>query len=140
MATISGPAPRPCESCPYRRDVPSGIWHADEYRKLPCYDRPTYDQPVGLFQCHQNGQDSDQARLCAGWVAVHGQELLALRLAIASGRVDPSAMDYTTPVPLFASGTEAAEHGLRDIDRPGTAAHDLMAKIADRRPDVLGDS
>lgn len=24
----------PCETCPYRRDVPSGVWSADEYRKL----------------------------------------------------------------------------------------------------------
>lgn len=133
-----GPAPRPCMSCPYRRDVPSGVWSEDDYAKLRRYDAPTYDQPTGMFQCHQNGADDDQARLCAGWVAVHGQELLSLRLAVANGRVDPSVMDYTTPVPLFASGADAAAHGLRDIDNPSMEAIDLIAKITDRRPETTG--
>lgn len=25
----------PCGTCPYRRDVPAGIWHGEEYAKLP---------------------------------------------------------------------------------------------------------
>ena len=31
--------PKPCASCPYRCDVPSGVWHPDEYAKLEVYDR-----------------------------------------------------------------------------------------------------
>lgn len=133
-----GPAPNPCESCPYRRDVPSGVWSAQEYDKLRRYDAETYDQPGGLFQCHQHGQDDQRARLCAGWVACHGVELLALRLAIARRRVDPAVMDYTTRVPVFGSGSEAAAHGMRDIARPGAAARALIDKIATTRPDVKG--
>lgn len=132
-----GPAPRACESCPYRRDVPSGVWDEEEYEKLPRYDRPTYDQlSDGLFQCHQNGRNDDKARLCAGWVAVHGDQSLALRLAVVSGRVDPSVMDYSTDVELFGSGAEAAEHGMAEIDDPSPEAIEMMEKIGRTREDV----
>jgi hypothetical protein len=47
---------RPCPTCPYRRDVPSGIWQASEYSKLPRYDNDVPDQlaagATGLFYCH----------------------------------------------------------------------------------------
>src|SRR3954467_54109 len=102
------PAPRPCQSCPYRRDVPSGVWSSTEYAKLVAYDAPTYAQPLALFQCHQNGADDGRARVCAGWVGCHGQELLALRLAVSTGRLDPLVMGYRTTVALFASGRDAA--------------------------------
>lgn len=54
---IKAPAKNPCGSCPYRRDVPSGIWSEEEYDKLPQYDLPTGDQPPNVFLCHQqNGR------------------------------------------------------------------------------------
>jgi len=136
MSKIKGPAPRPCESCPYRKDVPSGVWSANEYAKLREYDNETYDQPLGVFQCHQTGPEDRSARLCAGWVGCHGQELLALRVGVATGDVDASAMNYTTDVELFDSGAEAAEYGEADIDAPGEAAMDMVAKIAASRADV----
>jgi hypothetical protein len=37
-------AARPCASCPYRKDVPSGIWAAHEYTKLLAYDGDILDQ------------------------------------------------------------------------------------------------
>ena len=133
---IQAPAPRPCSSCPYRRDVPSGIWATEEYEKLRDYDKETWGQPMELFQCHQNDHDSAQARLCAGWVGCHGDQLLALRLAIAYQRIDPAVMDYTTPVPLFTSGAEAADHGEAGIDAPDDAACRLIRKITRTRSDV----
>jgi hypothetical protein len=136
VTPIKGPAPRPCESCPYRRDVPSGVWAANEYEKLPEYDKPTGEQPFGLFQCHQSDRDSTQARLCAGWVACHGVELLALRIGASTGSVDPSVFEYTTDVPIFGSGTEAAEHGMAEIVEPGEDAQVLVAKIANNRDDI----
>src|SRR5215831_6970938 len=105
------PAPRPCESCPYRLDVPAGVWVAAEYEKLPFYDEPQmWKQPVAAFYCHQ--QDG---RLCAGWVACHMAQhhghVLAIRLMRT--REDVSEIEnYITDVPLFKSGTEAAIHGL----------------------------
>nr|WP_239003987.1 DUF6283 family protein [Nocardia panacis] len=74
------PAPRPCASCPYRRDVPSGIWHESEYNKLRSYDLDTAYQPTALFECHQTEPDTPAARMCAGWVG-------CLALVVNSGVV-----------------------------------------------------
>lgn len=138
MSAIGAPAPRPCQSCPYRRDVPSGLWDAEEYAKLPLYDLPTGEQPGGLFQCHQNGAHDDRARVCAGWVGCHGFELLALRLAVSGRRLDPSVLDYTTTVPLFDSGAQAALHGMADLESPGLDAIALVEKIITQRNDLEG--
>lgn len=122
-------APRPCASCPYRKDAPSGLWAEHEYDKLPEYDGEIIHQAArgafGTFMCHQR-----DGRLCAGWVASHGPEnLLALRL---DRHVDPSVFDYTTDVPVFKSGAEARDHGLRDIDKPGAKARRLMDKLEEK--------
>ena len=127
--SVRPPAPAPCGSCPYRRDVPSGVWAREEYEKLPRYDGPTWAQDPGVFMCHR--QDG---RLCAGWVACHDRgELLAIRLGAASGSIRPEDVEeilgYETSVPVFASGAEAAEHGLRDLLDPGDEARRLVRKL-----------
>lgn len=130
---VAGPAPRPCASCPYRCDVPSGVWDASEYDKLPAYDRDTGEQPTTLFLCHQTNADDARSGLCGGWVRCHGQELLALRLAVTMGRVDPAVMAYSTNVPLFESGSAAAEHGKAGITQPDERAVSAIRKVAARR-------
>lgn len=130
---VHAPAPRPCESCPYRRDVPSGVWAADEYAKLPGYDRETPFQPVGVFLCHQHN-----GRVCAGWAGCHdGDELLALRIAAVDGSMTAADIDatiaYRSPVPLFASGAEAAAHGRRDLAEPAPDAQRIATKLARAR-------
>lgn len=128
---IQPPAPNPCGSCPYRKDVPSGIWDPEEYEKLPEYDRPTGEQPPTAFLCHrQNG------RACAGWVATHDMlHSLGLRLATAMGMIeDPEPfLDYETKAPLFESGAEAAAHGLQEVDDPGPEAKRTMNKLVQQR-------
>lgn len=125
---MTGFAPRPCSSCPYRRDVPSGIWHESEYAKLPAYDLDTASQPGGLFMCHNH-----PASLCTGWVGCHGDQLLALRLAVISGKMTgeefTNACDYVSPIPLFDSGFEAASHGVAEIHAPGAEAESAMQKV-----------
>lgn len=131
--TVRPPAPRPCASCPYRRDVPSGIWHPDEYARLPPYDDPTPYQPGSVFLCHQvNG------RACAGWAGCHDMtHNLAIRLAESTGDITPDDAEelraYTTDVALFASGREAAEHGMRDVEHPSADAVRTLRKIMRRR-------
>lgn len=133
MSEIKPPPKRPCGSCPYRRDVPSGVWDASEYEKLPRYDLPTVEQPHGVFLCHQL-----DGCVCAGWAAVSANDdTLALRFAVIDGRLDYATiekiLDYTTDVPLFSTGTEAAERGLRDIAAPSGEARRTMAKLERRR-------
>ncbi len=127
------PADRPCGSCPYRTDVPSGIWHPDEYVKLPEYDLPTALQPIGVFLCHQ--QDG---RVCAGWAGCHDMdESIALRMAVAMGELSVEAARatarYTTDVPLWPTGAEAARHGLRDVEEPDAKAQRAIERLERRR-------
>lgn len=141
---IRPPARRPCGSCPYRQDVPSGVWAASEYAKLPRYDAPTMEQPPQVFVCHQSGQDAPGARVCAGWAGCHdGANLLALRIAAIQGRLSPEDIDavigYASPVPLFSSGAEAAEHGSAEVAQPGTQALEAMTKIMRVRRDLILD-
>jgi len=117
--------PTPCASCPYRQNVPSGVWDASEYAKLPAYDAPTGEQPAGAFFCHQ--QDGS---VCAGWLGHRDPyHLLAVRIGISAGALDESCIDYKTDVPLFTSGEEAAAHGMRDYEHPGPKAEATIRKI-----------
>jgi hypothetical protein len=105
------------------------VWHDDEYAKLPLYDKPTGEQPVGVFACHQ--QDG---RVCAGWAGTHDMDdNLALRLAVNNGSItveDAHAIcEYETSVPLFATGLEAAEHGWAEIDSPGASARRMIGRL-----------
>lgn len=127
------PAPRPCESCPYRSDVPAGIWAPEEYDKLPRYDEPTYAQPAQVFLCHQR-----DGRVCAGWAGCHdGNQLLALRLAGINGSMMPddiaATVEYRSPAPIFDSGAAAAAHGQSGIDRPDERARRAIGKLTWRR-------
>jgi len=126
---------QPCEACPYRCDVPSGVWATEEYDKLRAYDLPTGEQPVATFQCHATPDF-----YCHGWAVVHSNrgrafELLALRLALLNGPVG-----MVPPiVPLFASGNEAADHGQRDIAKPKPRARKTMKKLVQRYPRLRGE-
>lgn len=129
----AAPAKAPCISCPYRRDVPSGVWSASEYEKLPAYDLDTPDQPYQTFFCHQ-----DDGRVCAGWVGCHdAYELFALRIAPLVGTMSvedrDACYDYVSPVPLFESGAEAAEHGMAEINQPSERAMRIVDKIVIKR-------
>lgn len=124
------PAARPCGTCPYRRDCPSGLWAADEYTKLASYDGDVPDQVEagawGLFSCHTR-----PAELCAGWVGCHDMENnLAVRMY--RGDLDPSVFTYVSPVPLWSSGAEAAAHGMRDIAAPGPRAEREIGRLIRR--------
>jgi hypothetical protein len=109
--------------------VPSGVWAAEEYEKLPLYDADTPDQPMAAFYCHQ--QDG---RLCAGWVGCHDMiNNLGLRVGASMGQLSveeyQAAVEYTTPVPLWSSGTEACAHGLARIADPEPKAHKVIDKL-----------
>ncbi len=136
MASIKPPAPRPCESCPYRRDVPSGVWAPEEYAKLLDYDKLTGEQPTQAFLCHQQN-----GRVCAGWLGCHlkaprGRDLLSLRFLFRSSDdwlAMEEILDYKSPVPLFSSSREAAEHGLTEVDNPDYDAARIINKIVSHR-------
>lgn len=124
---LAAVAKAPCKSCPYRCDVPSGLWDASEYDKLPRYDGSMVEQAIagagGLFMCHQ--QDGN---LCAGWVAAHGaHNLLAFRLN--GGEVHPAVWAYESPVPVFSSGREACDHGQAHVADPDPRARRAILRL-----------
>ena len=121
----------PCKSCPYRKDVPSGVWAPEEYAKLPNYDgeiiAQVHKEAFQLFLCHQQNN-----ALCSGWLGCHGpQNLLAMRLH--HGHVEPEAFQYETDVPLFKSGAAAAFHGLLEVEAPGEKAKKTMTTLVRKR-------
>lgn len=122
----------PCASCPYRKDVPSGIWSTEEYDKIVPFDNATWMQPPRVFMCHQA-----DGCMCRGWLDVHGGDLLGLRLACVKGEVDheavSKALDEDPAAPVFASAAKAAKHGRRSINRPGRKARQMVFKIETKR-------
>ncbi|WP_413092699.1 DUF6283 family protein [Streptomyces phaeochromogenes] len=65
---------------------------------------------------------------------------MGLRVALLERRIDAetfqAAAEYRSPVPLFGSGNEAADHGQADIRRPDRDAARLIGKIIRTRTDL----
>lgn len=122
----------PCVSCPYRCDVPAGLWDVIEYFKLLDYDEATGDQPTSTFLCHDADRDTV---LCRGWWEVHGEELLAVQLLQGHGCVEMPENECA--VPCFPSGFDAAAHGLSGLDDPGIAACRMYEKLKQRHPELV---
>lgn len=116
----------PCASCPYRQDVPSGVWAFHEYEKLRDYDLPTADQPLAVFACHATPDHH-----CHGWAVCHtsrGHEFDLLALRVWPAAVPPAA------VPLFESGNDAADHGQRDIEDTSPEADVVVERLLRKYP------
>lgn len=114
---------QPCSACPYRRDVPSGVWSTEEYEKLRGYDEPTFAQPIAVFSCHATPD-----HLCHGWAVVHTSrghqfDLMALRFWPPSNEIPEAG------VPLFDSGNEAADHGQAAIEDPSDEAQATVERL-----------
>lgn len=126
-------APNPCESCPYRRDTPPGVWHPEEYRKLATYDRQGgFAMPnLALFLCHHSPELKGDV-ICRGWLTVHADSN-AVRLAWFAGQVTEEQVMAPVDVPLYRSGAEAARAGLKGCKRPSAAARRLIKRMAENR-------
>lgn len=137
-----------CDTCPYRRDTPSGIWSEEEYRKLAKFDEPSIG-PLGLpddnlfstFHCHQENA-TGKPTACRGWVWTHG-DTVGFRMAMFNGLIDPS--DPNMPQEdeshiYYDTGVEACEAGMVDIEEPSFEAllkvDSLVERGAGRRDEV----
>lgn len=109
MAELHHP-PKPCAECPWRRDQPAGRFPAERYEAMrgTSADRDG-SAPLGapLFACHKTREDAQVA--CAGWLAVEGHGHVGVRLAVATGRLDPVALHPGSDWPaLYDSYDELA--------------------------------
>lgn len=118
--------PNPCDTCPYRRDTPPGIWSAHEYRKLVRYDDPMTEAEDGcaLFLCHHSPRIGET--VCRGWFDVH-RDSLSVRIAQIQNPALRNAA--RTAVALYRSGREAMEVGLAGVPKPSTAARRKVKKL-----------
>lgn len=120
--------PEPCSSCPYRRDTPAGVWDKTEYEKLRGYDD---NSSFATFLCHQS-REIGKDTACRGWMAVHC-ESVAVRLAILKGDVTPAQLYADVASPLYKTGNEAADAGIRGVKRPSKKAKHSINRLSKRR-------
>ncbi|MFD1934998.1 hypothetical protein ACFSKW_26340 [Nonomuraea mangrovi] len=59
-----------------------------------------------------------------------------MRISISPWPGRQAMLDYASPVALFASGAEAAEHGLAEAEHPSTQAAETIAEITRVRGDL----
>lgn len=86
------------------------------------------DGPVRSANCRRGSTPCARKCFAKVWSGVP----LAVRLS--SGKVDANSLEkYRSPVPLFASGAEAAEHGMREVANPGASAKQAIRKLTSRR-------
>lgn len=89
----------PCDECPVRRDNadnPRSKFLVERWAAL----RSTVDDgdgneaPLGapIFGCHKGAPGTDADMACAGWLASFGDRHLAVRLAVALGRVSAAVL------------------------------------------------
>lgn len=121
----------PCSSCPYRVDTPAGVWHPDEYLKLPTYDDPLRSIDAGVFLCHHSPLTSRET-LCRGWLSVHADSL-AVRLGVAVGLIDGEAVYAPVDVELYVDGATACAAGLKGVEQPSVPARRMIDKLTRRR-------
>lgn len=78
---------RPCEECPWRKDVPVGRFPAQAFRE----SAPTaYDMAGSTFGCHMSSERAPAT--CAGFLLRHGAHNLGVRLSLMRGRLDLSGL------------------------------------------------
>lgn len=82
----------PCKTCPYRKDVPIGTWHASEFTNLLEQDADT--MAGSFFSCHQERKKpKEEWQPCIGWLLDQKKRrvpLIPLRVKLIT---DPKALE-----------------------------------------------
>lgn len=116
---------KPCPSCPWRvdqdaTDIPKFDPELAEGLARCCPDKRGMGPDFGasLFACHQSKDGAEMA--CAGWMATVGHRHPGVRLAIAMGRLDASALRPGKGWPELHSNYQSVIEKLRATD-PATS-------------------
>lgn len=101
----------PCEQCPWRADLPTGVFPAEAFR----LSAPTsYDAAMSTFACHMSG--TEKAATCAGFLLRNADNNLGVRLAAMRGDVKRPITDGGFP--LYDSYRDMAVANGVDPDDP----------------------
>lgn len=79
---------RPCGQCPWRADLPVGVFPASAFRHSAA---TAYDMAQTTFACHMQGKDKPAT--CAAFLLRAADHNLAVRMAILRDRYNPAAVD-----------------------------------------------
>jgi hypothetical protein len=112
-------AHKPCDECPWRRDVPTGKFRPQRFRDLA---ESSYDMARMMFACHKSPEGREF--ICAGYLLQSSAHNLTLRLA--RQEFDVSNQDE---IPLFATyrmmaianGVKPSDPSLRNCRDDGQA-------------------
>lgn len=93
----------PCDQCPWRRDLPTGVFPAKAFK----LSAPTsYDAAMSSFACHMSGMEKGGAT-CAGFLLSYGAiHNIAVRIAQATRGL--RLEEVSSPYPLFNTYREMA--------------------------------
>lgn len=87
-----------CKDCPWRKDVPTGKFSPERFRKL----RGSVEQGFApMFACHNSTEENKKA--CVGYVvnqafvSENGPENFNLRLMLGRKEIDPERMTVVGP-------------------------------------------
>lgn len=86
----------PCKTCPYRRDVPIGTWHREEFQNLRAQNSRDFGEQFG---CHATRKAARGPSVCGGWLLDqrnHGVPSLSLRMTLMSNPEALAAFDEVT--------------------------------------------
>jgi hypothetical protein len=118
----------PCEECPWRRDLPTGIFPLEAFR----ISAPTaYDAAFTMFGCHMSKR---RPLTCAGFLPSEGAiHNIGVRLACARERINLAEVD--SDVPLYRNYREMAiANGVAPDDPALTSCRVLDKSLAHERP------
>jgi hypothetical protein len=105
----------PCPECPWRKDVPTGVFPADAFRTSA---NTACDASVRIFACHMSGTEAPLA--CAGFLLQNADNNIAVRIASSMGRFDPDQVSSRAPLydnyreMAIANGVDSDDASLAD--------------------------
>ena len=112
---------KPCLSCPWRvdkdaADIPNFDLELAEGLAGCCPDKRNMgpDYRASMFPCHQSKDGAEIA--CAGWLATVGHRHPGVRLAVAVGRLDASALRPGNGWPVLHPNYQQVIEKLRATD------------------------
>lgn len=79
---------RPCGQCPWRRDLPTGVFPAKAFWHSA---NTAHDMATNIFACHMQGKHKPAT--CAGFLLRGANHNFGVRMAILTERYNPAAVD-----------------------------------------------
>ena len=105
----------PCAECPWRMDVPTGVFPPDAFRTSA---NTAYDGAIKTFGCHMSKKTAPHT--CAGFLHRHAENNIGVRLSLNGERIDLDTVS-DGGLPVYPSYREMAIANGVPADDPALA-------------------